>query len=109
MLKQKFGTIKNKEEKKMSEIRKYHNEELMKANLKKQILIAGTEALILENVDPGKHIVFLKLSNILKAYQDAYDRIKSEIEYHQNAISLDNEIEKSIIENGGEKNDSESL
>lgn len=93
----------------MTEIRKYHNQQLMQANLKKQVLIAGTEALILENVDPVKHIDFLKLSNILKAYQDAYDRIASEIEYHQNAISLDNEIEKNIIEEGGEKNDSESL
>ena len=93
----------------MTEIRKYHNQQLMQANLKKQVLIAGTEALILENVDPVKHIDFLKLSNILKAYQDAYDRINSEIEYHQNAISLDNEIEKNIIEKGGEKNDSESL
>ena len=44
-----------------------------------------------------------------QAYQDAYDGIKADREYHEKEIELDIENERSIIETGGEKNDSKSL
>ncbi len=93
----------------MSEIRKYHEQKLSELTIKKDILISGTEILVCSAIYEGGHVDFLRLSNILKAYQDAYDGLKADREYHEKEIELDIENERSIIETGGEKNDSESL
>lgn len=93
----------------MNELRKYHEQKLAELTLKKEILIKGTEILVCGTIYEGGHVDFLRLSNILKAYQDAYDEITSDRKYYEEQIELDIEIEKSIIEKGGEKNDSESV
>lgn len=93
----------------MNEIRKYHESMLSEITIKKAILIKGTEIMITSAVCEGEHVDFLKLKSILDAYQNVYDELKRDREYHEKQIELDIEVEKNIMEKGGEKNDSESI
>ena len=93
----------------MKEIKSYYEQKLSEATIQKEIITKGTEILISSIVLEGSHVDLLKLENVLKVYNDIYDDIERDCEYYEKEIKLDNEIEKSIIEKGGEKNDSESV
>ena len=98
-------------------MKQYYQERLALLSIQDQILAIGSEILISNLVDQAGHIDFEKLSTILKAYENAKNKINSDREFAEEQIRLQDELDERLekINNeeynkeGGEKNDSESL